>query len=62
MRQRSGDLVSLHISGSTSAEAKGPWLMGESDWTPPREYPRTMRLKLLGAAEYDLTASFDDAE
>ncbi len=57
VRQRRGDLVRLHISGSTLAEAKGPWLMGESDWTPPREYPRTMRLKLLGRADYDLTRS-----
>lgn len=57
VRRRHGELVSLHISGSTAANAEGAWLMGDSDWTPPREYPRTMRVTLLGSAQYDLSRS-----
>ena len=52
--ERRGQLVRLRISGATKAVAEGPWLMGENDWKPPREFPRSMATQLLGYASYDL--------
>ncbi len=51
--KRVDGVVHLEISGVTRAVAKGPWLLGESDWTPPEDYPRTLRTRLLGHARYD---------
>ncbi len=52
--ERRGQLVRLRISGATMAVAEGPWLMGDNDWKPPREFPRSMATQLLGHASYDL--------
>ncbi len=52
--ERRGRLVRLRISGVTMAVAEGPWLMGDNDWKPPREFPRSMATQLLGYASYDL--------
>ncbi|MCH8969192.1 MAG: hypothetical protein IIA66_08760, partial [Planctomycetes bacterium] len=52
--ERRGQLVRLRISGVTMAVAEGPWLMGDNDWKPPREFPRTVAVQLLGYATYDL--------
>ncbi len=51
---RQGQVVRLRISGATTAEAEGPWLMGDNDWKPPREFPRAMTTQLFGYATYDL--------
>lgn len=55
--EREGSRVRLRISGATSATAEGPWLMGESNWTPTREYPRAMATQVFGYADYDLDRS-----
>jgi len=52
--ERRGQVVRLQISGATKAVAEGPWLMGDNDWKPPREFPRSLATKLLGYASYDL--------
>lgn len=52
--ERRGQLVRFRISGATMAVAEGPWLMGDNDWKPPREFPRSMAAQLLGYASYDL--------
>ncbi len=53
--ERRGQTLRLEIGGTTVAEADGPWLMGENDWKPPREFPRSMATQLLGYARYDLS-------
>lgn len=51
--KRAGESVHLALEGATRAVAKGPWLLGQSDWTPERDYPRTLRARLLGHARWD---------
>ena len=51
-----GTILHLEMKGAMHAVAKGPWLLGKSDWTPPEDYPRTMRTTLLGHAIYDTQA------
>ncbi len=46
--------IFLRFSGRTTAEAKGPWLMGRNDWTPGKEWPRGVKTALLGKAVFDL--------
>ncbi len=61
--ERQGRRVRLRISGTTTAVAEGPWLMGDNDWKPPREYPRSTTTDLLGHATYDLgRAAFTEFE
>ena len=55
--ERNGNHVRLRISGATSATAEGPWLMGQSNWTPAQEYPRAMATQMFGYADYDLDRS-----
>ena len=54
--KREGGVVHLAMKGRTRAVAKGPWLLGKSDWAPPEDYPRTMRATLFGHARYDTNA------
>ena len=51
---RTGPTVRVKISGSTEVIADGPWLMGDTHWKPPGEYPRGMGACLLGYATFDL--------
>lgn len=51
---RLGDLVDFRIDGKSSANAQGPWLLGDNDFTPPIDYPRRMNTHLLGYATYNL--------
>lgn len=48
-----GSLVDLEISGSTQADAKGPWVNGNNYWKPTREWPRSLRTRLFGLATFD---------
>ena len=50
----SGDEVELRFQGSTVAEADGVWRLGENDWTPTREWPRSLSTRILGRAVWDL--------
>ena len=45
--------VDLKISGTTFAEAKGPWVNGDNYWKPKREWPRSMRTRVSGTATFD---------
>ena len=54
--KREGGVVHMRIEGSVRAIAKGPWLLGQSDWTPRNDSPRTMRTRLLGRATFDAAA------
>jgi hypothetical protein len=45
--------VRLELTGATEAVARGPWLMGPSDWKPDREYPRSVETELRGRAVWD---------
>ena len=51
--KRDGGVVHMRLEGATRAVAKGPWLLGKSDWTPRKNYPRTMRTTLFGHARFD---------
>ncbi len=53
-KRTDGDLLRLTVSGTTRAVAKGPWLLGKTDWTPDRDWPRTMNATLRGTVSYDL--------
>jgi len=60
---RDGDLVHVAFRGEVSMRARGPWLLGENDWTPNAEYPRSIQVELLGSATFDTAAeSFTDFE
>lgn len=60
---RDGRRVSIELEGRTRAVAEGPWLLGESLWTPKREHPRTIECALRGRATYDLESrSFEHFE
>jgi len=55
--------VRLRLTGSTVAVAEGPWLMGESEWTPRREYPRSVTVELAGHAVWnERLAAFTEFE
>ena len=46
--------IQINISGHSLAVAKGPWLLGENDWTPTHALDHGIQTNLLGAATYDL--------
>ena len=47
--------IDLKISGDSYAVAKGPWLLGENDWTPTRELDHSININLIGQATYNIT-------
>ena len=53
----------LEIVAHTRTNADGVWRLGDNDWKPEAEWPRSMAVKLLGTARFDLTtrrfAAFD---
>ena len=51
-----GPKIDLQISGSTYAEAKGPWVNGDNYWKPSREWPRSMSTRVFGLATFDRDA------
>ena len=61
VQKTDGKLVTLTISGSTSASANGPWLLPDSMWTPTQTHPHSIETQLLGQATFDLaTQTFTD--
>ena len=46
--------IQIKISGNSKAVSKGPWLLGENDWTPNHELNHGISTELLGYASYDL--------
>lgn len=51
--ERRDQTVQVAFEGSVKMVADGPWLLGENDWTPDREYPRSATLDLIGNAIYN---------
>jgi len=49
------DKMRFKITGSSSAIAKGEWLLGENDWTPTHLLNHSMTTNLLGEATYNLS-------
>ena len=49
-------VVQLRLSGSTRAQASGPWTGGDNYWKPGREWPRSIETSVLGTARYDAVA------
>ena len=49
-----GKEITIEISGRSKAIAKGPWLLGENDWTPSYELDHGMSTNLLGYASYNV--------
>ncbi len=49
-----GSVVRLRITGTTRAESRGVWRMGESDWKPGKAAVNGIRTRLLGQGTYDL--------
>ena len=47
-------IINIEITGSSEAIAKGPWLLGENDWTPPHDLDHKIKTNLLGKASYDI--------
>lgn len=50
---RDGDLVGFEITGTTTAASDGVWRMGDNDWKPRGEFPRSITAEVLGYAVYD---------
>ncbi len=47
------DAIDLELTGKTHAVAKGPWLLGKTDWTPTEDFPRTMTTTIFGRARFN---------
>ncbi len=45
--------VQLKIKGDSHAMAKGPWLLGENDWTPTHELDHSISTSIIGNATYN---------
>ena len=45
--------LKLSIRGNSLAVAKGPWLLGENDWTPTHELDHSIETNILGNAIYN---------
>ena len=46
--------LKLRITGNSLAVAKGPWLLGENDWTPTQELNHRIETNILGSAMYNI--------
>lgn len=55
IQERQGTRVILKIRGNAKAVAKGPWLLGENDWTPTYPLDHGMTTEILGKATFDLS-------
>jgi len=51
----------VEFSGRTCAAADGPWLQGQSLWTPKQTHPHGIETRLLGHASFDFDASAFEA-
>ena len=47
-------VLKLRITGNSLAVAKGPWLLGENDWTPTQELNHRIETNILGSAMYNI--------
>ena len=55
------NIVKLKFSGNSYAVAKGPWQLGQNDWTPTHDLDHSIRTSILGDAVYDMkNKSFTD--
>ena len=55
--------LKMNITGSSLAIAKGPWLLGENDWTPNHILDHSIETNILGSAVYNFTQEkFTDFE
>ena len=55
--------LKINISGSSLAIAKGPWLLGENDWTPNHKLDHSIETKVLGSGIYNIIEEkFEDFE
>ena len=45
--------IIFRITGNSLAVAKGPWLLGENDWTPSNELDHSIETNILGKAVYN---------
>ncbi len=52
---RQENRITLLLTGVCRAKADGSWRLGENDWRPRGEWPRSSTAELLGRAVYDLT-------
>ena len=50
IKNRKGNIVELAIEGASKANAKGPWLLGDNDWTPNHELNHSIKTNLMGNA------------
>jgi len=46
--------IKFKILGNSKAIARGPWKLGENDWTPKHELNHSMNTDILGNAIYDM--------
>lgn len=53
VRAVEGSVVELELSGRTSADSTGTWLLGDNLWKPKGEWPHSIRCELLGRARFD---------
>ena len=55
--------LKINITGSSLAIAKGPWLLGENDWTPDYELDHSIETNIIGSAVYKIVEEeFKDFE
>ena len=45
--------LEFKILGKSTAIAKGPWKLGENDWTPTHDLNHSIKTNVLGNATYD---------
>jgi len=46
-------VLKLSITGNSLAIAKGPWLLGENDWTPTHDLDHSIETNILGNAVFN---------
>ncbi len=51
--ERSDDLYTFKIYGTTTAKTDGTWTLGTNDWTPTEKFPRSVTTTILGTGQYD---------
>ena len=54
--ENNSSFVTLKITGSSKAVAKGQWLLGENDWTPDHELDHSIETNMIGNAIYNTVA------
>ena len=48
------NIIKLKFTGDSYAVAKGPWQLGQNDWTPTHDLDHSIRTNLIGDATYNL--------